>query len=276
MQRAIRPIMRYPGAKWNCAEWIIQHLPPSHQYSEPYCGSAAVFFHLPWRPKHAVLNDLSGDIATLFRVIREDGDRLVALIEMTPWSREEYYLSYDACNDDIERARRFLVRTWQGHAGALDHRSGWRHGGVTSNIGVIAARTWQRLPVLVFQLTTLLRDAEIENRPALDLIQYYRDPKWLLYVDPPYPLSTRNGKMYQYEMTDTDHEALLGALDVHPGPVVLSGYACTLYDDRLKHWTRKTKIVQAEKGNTRTEVLWLNPICVERLGYGPLFAQEAL
>ena len=30
--------------------------------------------------------------------------------------------------------------------------------------------------------------------------------------------------------------------------------------------------VQAEKGNTRTEVLWLNQVCIDRLGFGPLFA----
>ena len=45
--------------------------------------------------------------------------------------------------------------------------------------------------------------------------------------------------------------------------------------ERLAHWHTREKRVQAEKGNTRTEVLWLNQSCVERLGFGPLFNQEA-
>lgn len=113
--------------------------------------------------------------------------------------------------------------------------------------------------------------AEIERRPAARVIAEYNDAGVLVYADPPYPLSTRNGKMYQYEMTDADHLTLLDALDAHPGPVVLSGYHCALYDDRLAHWSTRERRVQAEKGNTRTEVLWLNPVCVERLGYGPLW-----
>jgi DNA adenine methylase len=96
----------------------------------------------------------------------------------------------------------------------------------------------------------------------------------LIYADPPYPLSTRSGKMYQHEMTDADHLTLLDALDAHPGPVVLSGYHCALYDDRLRHWSTREKQAQAEKGNTRTEVLWLNQTCIDRLGYGPMFEQE--
>lgn len=54
----IKPILKYPGAKWALAPWIVQHLPRMPHYVEPYCGSAAVFFNLPWRPKHAVLMEL--------------------------------------------------------------------------------------------------------------------------------------------------------------------------------------------------------------------------
>jgi DNA adenine methylase len=59
-------------------------------------------------------------------------------------------------------------------------------------------------------------------------------------------------------MTDEDHLALLEALDRHPGPVVLSGYSCPLYDARLTHWQRVTTPSVAECARARTEVLWLN------------------
>lgn len=66
--------------------------------------------------------------------------------------------------------------------------------------------------------------------------------------------------MYKHEMSDADHAELLEVLDTHPGPVLISGYACDLYDDRLKHWERRTRKAYAETGVSRTEVLWLNPI----------------
>lgn len=268
----IKPILKYPGAKWNCAEWIISHFPAHAHYVEPYFGSGAVFFNKP-PAKHEVINDLSGDVVNLFRVIRERGEELAALIEMTPWAREEYEQSYEATDDPLERARRFVVRCWQGHGGAnIVGKSAWRHQGRDANDKKqLPAQKWLYMPNKIRALVERLRGVEVENRPAVDVIARHNTPGILIYADPPYPQGERRPRMYQHEMTDADHATLLDALDAHPGPVVLSGYACPLYDDRLAHWARRTKEVQAEKGNKRTEVLWLNRVCVERLGYGPLF-----
>jgi DNA adenine methylase len=69
--------------------------------------------------------------------------------------------------------------------------------------------------------------------------------------------------MDSYEMTIEDHIELLEVLDAHPGPVILSGYAHPVYDDRLKHWCRETMDVEAEAGAKRQEVLWINPVDAE-------------
>lgn len=255
----IKPILKYPGAKWALAPWIVQYLPRMPHYVEPFCGSAAVFFNLPWKPKHAVLNDLSGDIVNLFRVIRERGDELAALVEMTPWAREEYRESYQTTDDPLERARRFLVRVWQSHGSyAVAGCNTWSigpidDGGTPRNYG------WRRLPRIIAHYTDTLWDAHIANEPALDIITQYARASVLIYADPPYPKSLRKDKIYTEDnMTDADHILLLDALDAHPGPVVLSGYRCELYDQRLARWHSVTTQAQAEKGNTRTEVLWLN------------------
>ncbi len=283
---AIKPILKYPGAKWNLAPWIISHFPAHAHYVEPFLGSGAVFFSKA-PAKHEVINDLSGDVVNLFRVIREDGERLAALIEMTPWAREEYELSYAPCDDPMERARRFVVRVNQGHAtdwvkGGSTWSSGPRHdqrnfkrGG---SMDIFSRKEpFYRIPQSVCLMALRLRHADIEHACALSIINQYQKygPDVLLYADPPYPLSTRTGALYQHEMTDADHLTLLDALDAHPGPVVLSGYHCALYDERLRHWSTREKQAQAEKGNTRTEVLWLNQVCIDRLGYGPMFDEGA-
>lgn len=274
MTTTIKPILKYPGAKWNCAAWIISHFPAHKHYVEPYFGSGAVFFNKA-PAAHEVINDLSGDVVNLFRVIREDGERLAALVEMTPYSRAEYDLSNEPTDDPMESARRFLIHIGQSHsADGLRGKGSWSFGPKLSSRGDVSSRAvlWRGIADRIIPIAARMRCVDIENCAALDLIQRYKQyGTALIYADPPYPLSTRNGAMYQHEMTDADHATLLDALDQHPGPVVLSGYHCALYDDRLAHWTTKEKQVQAEKGNARTEVLWLNPVCVERLGYGPMF-----
>lgn len=269
MGTAIKPILKYPGAKWNLAEWIISHFPAHAHYVEPYFGSGAVFFNKT-PAKHEVINDLSGDVVNLFRVIREDGERLAALIEMTPWAREEYELSYTPTEDPMERARRFLVRVWQAQNGDVSKHVGWAHRGFT-NLNTSTTVRWAHLPDRISSVATRMLAPEIYQMLAVDLLKECAYADVLIYADPTYHPDTRNQKLYQHEMTDGDHGTLLDALDAHPGPVVLSGYHCALYDDRLFHWHTREKQAQAEKGNTRTEVLWLNQVCVDRLGYGPMF-----
>jgi len=59
-------------------------------------------------------------------------------------------------------------------------------------------------------------------------------------------------------MSDSDHAALLAALKTLQGKVILSGYACDLYDDTLCSWHRVEKEALADKALKRTEVLWMN------------------
>lgn len=270
--QTIKPILKYPGAKWNLAEWIISHFPAHAQYVEPYFGSGAVFFNKQ-PAKHEVINDLDGRLVNLFRVARTQGNELAALVNVTPYARSEYYLSYELSTDPLEDARRFLVRCWMAHGLKPYCRTGWRHTGSKSLQPI--TNLWNDLPERILAVLHRLKNAEIESLPSLVLIERYKTADTLIYADPPYVLSTRSHrKIYGHEMTDADHLNLLDALDAHPGPVVLSGYHCALYDDRLQHWHTREKQAQAEKGTTRTEVLWLNQVCIDRLGYGPMFAQE--
>lgn len=264
----MKAALRYPGSKWNIAGWIVDHLPAHDHYIEPFFGSGAVLFNKA-RSRHELVNDISGDVVTTFRVIRDRGIELAAAIEMTPWSRDEYQLAYAPCDCDLERARRFLVRTWQAHSAATDHCTGWTSQGTTLSY-VTPTEKWLRLPDRIRAVIERLRGVEIDNRPAIDVIRRHAGPDVLLYCDPPYMHETRNSRAYAHEMSAADHQELLDALASHPGPVILSGYHCPLYDAYLARWAAKEKRTRADVG-FRTEVLWLNPVCVERLGYGPLF-----
>lgn len=257
----LKRVLKYPGAKWLLAPWIIEHFPKHSRYIEPYFGSGAVFFQKPL-VKHQIINDMDEQVVNLFTVMRDHGEQLAELIEMTPWSRQEYYESYELTGKPLEDARRFLVRCWQAHGVKTSDKTGWMNIGPQGN-GSTSSR-WYVLPDRIRDTTNRLRgdkkhEVEIEHTPALELIKKYKDvPDCLIFCDPPYVTSTRSKQIYKHEMNDQDHIELLDALDLHAGPVVLSGYTHPLYDDRLAHWQRVTVSSVAEKGQTRTEVLWLN------------------
>lgn len=266
------PVLKYPGSKWRLADWVISHFPQGYKkmtYLDPYFGSGAVFFRKP-RSSIETINDVNGSVINLFRVIRENPEELCRLIRFTPWSRFEYKQSYQVTDNPIEDARRFLVRSWMAIGFKSSDITGWRNNikGINGNLN-----KWNYgLPEDILHCANrLLTDGknivQIENKPALEVIQRHNSANVLIYADPPYPLSTRSGRIYAHEMTDQDHIELLEALDKHPGPVLLSGYACELYDERLKHWDRKTTRAIAEGGREREEVLWINPVAAEKLNY---------
>lgn len=254
----IKPILKYTGAKWRLAPWIVSFFPAHYHYVEPYCGSAACFFIKP-PAEHEVLNDLNGSMINLFQVIRTRGEELAAAIAMTPWSEAEYELLekdwFD--EDELEHARKFLIRCWQAHGGTIYQVSKWKHNGLNGR--AFPVRLWRQLPDRLLAIVDRLQDAELRSKPALEIIEYYDAPNVLLYVDPPYIQSTRARKYYPYEMTDGEHLAMLEALKRHRGMIILSGYPHPLYDEQLKDWYRISTPAAAEHGKQQIEVLWLNP-----------------
>ena len=103
-----------------------------------------------------------------------------------------------------------------------------------------------------------LRGVQIENRPALEVMERFNYPNVLVYLDPPYVLGTRHGKQYRFEMDDGGHGDLLDVAVAHQGPVLISGYDNDLYNDRLKGWHREETVSYSQVCSKKREVLWMN------------------
>lgn len=262
------PILKYPGAKWRMAEWIIERMPPHVGYVEPYFGSGAVFFNK--KPSEIeTINDIDGHVIRFFRTCRDKPDELARAIALTPWSRKEFLQSdfCDGSTDDVEAARQFAVRCWQTFGARTKCKTGWRRTTAKSiNHGPDNPKMWLRLPEIVFEVGERLMDAQIDNRPALDVIRENDGEEVLIYADPPYVSATRSmhGDQYTYEMSDCDHEQMLNVLKAHSGMVMLSGYDCELYRDMLTGWSIESVKTKAERGAIRTEYLWMNRAAQER------------
>lgn len=248
-------VLKYPGAKARLADWICSYIPKHDVYVEPFAGSLAVLFNKQ-RCHIETVNDLHGEVVNFFKVVRDNPEQLIYLIENTPYSREEYYKAYQESTDETERARRFCVRCWQGFGCANLYKNGFKSGQQTNSPN--PAKAWAKLAETIKVASDRLKGVQIECLPALELISRYDTENVFMYIDPPYLHGTRKNYLYKYEMEDCEHEELLKKLVGHPGKILLSGYENEMYNDYLSGWNKAYKSTRAEGGLARTEVLWMN------------------
>lgn len=249
-------ILNYPGAKWRIADWIISHFPEHKTYVEPYAGSAAIFFRKePSRIE--TINDIDCEVINLFECIRKDSEKLAFLVMNTPFSRYEYESSDSESGDDFERARKLLVRSWQSFGYRTNEMTGWKND-IIGREYAYAVKHWNRLPEVIFKIVDRLKQAQIECRPAIEVIKKYNRPGVLIYADPPYLINTRNRKQYKHEMTEQqEHIDLLNVLNQHQGSVILSGYNNELYNEMLSDWEKDSIQSNAQGGLHRIETIWI-------------------
>ncbi len=251
----MKNVLKYPGSKTRIAKWICSFIPEHDVYLEPFFGGGAVFFNKePARIE--TINDLSAEVYNYFKVLRNNADELIKLIELTPYSREEYNNAFTSTDDHVEQARRFAVRCCQGFGCSNRYRNGFR-----SSIGKSSPRTttfWNNFPDTLKQASKRLLEAQIENQDALRLIERYNKEEVFIYVDPPYLIETRKGYLYQHELDEFEHIKLLNALKKHKGKVMISSYENDLYDTHLKGWGKEQKSTTAEGSVKRIETIYMN------------------
>ncbi len=80
-----------------------------------------------------------------------------------------------------------------------------------------------------------------------------------IYLDPPYPFSSRrsSSKIYKHEFTDADHYRLLSSIRDLPAMIMISTRQCDLYDCELRDW-RKIEISTSDRGGAVKEIIYMN------------------
>ncbi|MBF2754124.1 MAG: DNA adenine methylase [Gammaproteobacteria bacterium AqS3] len=262
-KRLVYPFAYY-GGKVRLFPWIVENLPPALSFVDLYGGSGVVALNVVYQYKRVVYNDLNSDIVNFFWVLREFPDELISKITLTPCSRDEHARSHEETEDPIESARRTFVRIIQsyGQIGTKNSKSGW----------ILPQKQGNRTSSILSRVNGLggvvdrLREMEIENRPAMTLIEKESRSDTLLFADPPYVHSSRNARHgYAFEMSDEDHAAMCEAFNRSKANVVLCGYENEVYNDLLRGWhVVKKEVVstaaaskRGKKTNNRVECLWI-------------------
>ena len=251
----LKSILKYPGAKNRLAPWICEYIPKHEVYLEPFAGSLAILFNKQ-RSHIETVNDLDGEIVNFFRILRDRGEELEHIIELTPFSRQEYKAAYEVSEDELERVRRFAVRCWMGFGCGNLYQNGFKSGKQAKSPN--PARAWGELSETMRLATKRLQGVQIENLPAVELIERYNTEDVFIYADPPYLHGTRKNYLYKHEMTDANHKELLDVLVRHKGKVLLSGYDNDMYNNTLQGWNKVQKATIEDGGRARIETLWMN------------------
>lgn len=280
MRPPTRPALRYHGGKWKLAPWILSFFPRHHRvYVEPFGGAASVLLRKD-RVYGEVYNEIDGDVVNLFRVLRDEANaaELVRRLWLTPFSRDEFELSYAPTECAIEQARRLVVRAFMGfgsNAHCVKRKTGFRSN--SNRSGTLPAHDWASFPESLTAVAERMRGVAIENRDAIEVMTQHDSSDTLHFVDPPYLHSVRAKNNpydiafggYAKEMTDAEHVDLLAFLRTLEGFVVLAGYPSELYDANLPGWRRVETEAHADGARPRTEALWLNPRTFAALDASP-------
>lgn len=293
MSAITRPVLRYHGGKFRLAPRLIDLFPPHHVYTEAFGGSASVLMQKP-RSHAEIYNDLDREVVNVFRVLQNPkrARRLAALLEVTPFAREEFNLAYTHTRSEVERARRTIIRAFMGFGSdsitrvkasaagfntriSSTMRAGFRVNSWRSN--TCAAVDWARYPSTVSLFCERLRGVVLENRNALRVIEKSDRVDTLHYVDPPYPYSLRHGGSkdkrcehnYRHELSDKQHEQLAELLHSLQGMVIISSYPGPLYQKLYRDWevVEWTGHQFCHNSQKRTEAVWMNAAATK---YSPI------
>ncbi len=122
MDTTPKPVLKWAGGKRQLIQELKKALPPDgyERYIEPFIGGGALLFEL--QPAKAVINDYNAELTNLYKVIRDDVETLIELLDSykVKHCKEFYYevRALDRLDDfdklsDVEKAARtvYLNRT---------------------------------------------------------------------------------------------------------------------------------------------------------------------
>lgn len=181
----VQPPAGYIGGKRRLAARLVERIAavPHRTYAEVFVGMGGVFFRRKAVPPAEVINDRSGDVATLFRILQRHYPQFMDTLRFQLSGRREFdrlKASDPATLTDLERAGRFLYLQRLAFGGKVAGR----------NFGVdprsAAGFNLTTLEPLLADIHHRLAGVTIECLDWLAFIDRYDRPETLFYLDPPY------------------------------------------------------------------------------------------
>lgn len=227
-------------------------------------GSFVVGLNYPYKSV-ITINELNSDIVNFFLQLRDNKEKFIEAIMLTPFSMEEYQLCWQPAEDLLERARRFYVRTKQSFygQGANIQGKGWMFSKSSKNVsrGEGVSR-WANAENSLLEIAAAIRNnIQVTNLDWSECIDRTDSSNTFFYVDPPYPKETRKSfNDYRFEFSTEDHINLANKLHSIKGKVAISSYDSELYNTLYADWIKVELPVKQNniRKGTVQEIVWLN------------------
>lgn len=216
--RPVSPAAPYLGGKRNLSRRLVDLIAtiPHDTYVEPFVGMGGVFLRRTAKPRVEVINDISADVATLFRILQRHYQAFMDVLKWQITSRAEFerLVRVDPLTlTDLERAARFLYLQRLAFGGKVVGRAFGVDRQTPGRFDVL------KLAPMLEEIHERLSGVVIERLPYSDLIERYDGAGTLFYLDPPYwGCETDYGK----DFARADFERLAEQLATIAGKFVLS------------------------------------------------------
>ena len=183
--RPVAPAAGYIGGKRNLASRLVAIIDRVEHdgYAEPFVGMGGIFLRRRTRPKVEVINDISGDIVTFFRVVQEHYAYFIDMLRFRIASRAEFERLKAQPPErltDLQRAARFLYLQRLSFGGKVQGRVF----GVDKTQG--ARFNVSKLEPMLGDIHERLAGVVIEQLEFEAFIRRYDRAGMLFYLDPPY------------------------------------------------------------------------------------------
>jgi DNA adenine methylase len=181
----VRPPAAWLGGKRRLAKRLAALIEavPHRVYVEPFVGMGGVFFRRRSAPEIEVINDLSRDVHTFFRVLQRHYVPFMEMMRFQLSVRREFERLVRTDPDtltDLERAARFFYLQRLAFGGKATGRS--------FGVSRTAPKTFNVLELggLLEEVHGRLAGVIIEGKPFADVLRLYDGEDTLFYADPPY------------------------------------------------------------------------------------------
>lgn len=212
-------VFKYPGAKTQLFEWILDHVADHRTWVDVFGGSGVVTANKP-ESKVEVYNDRDGDLVHFFVTLRDNPDRLAEWLMNTPHSRElhrkyakQYYQGLRP-KDDIERAGRFFYLRFTQWGTKYNGFSGYNGSRQRS-----APDSYHSAVSRLNKWADRFRGVQIEHVDFAEVIDRYDGENTLFYCDPPY--MDEGDALYSHK-EGFDHERFVKTLLATEGDWLVS------------------------------------------------------
>ena len=268
--------MNFYGGKARATirDFVVSHIPyhKDNIYVEPFAGMLSILLSREPCTKE-IVNDNDADIMNWWRVVREQPDGLIFMIDHTPHSKLTFYECVQSVKigtynnkplrlEDGQRNQEIeLVWAWvvfvvlQHNVVHSINKFGWGSTLKRTNKRY-STRFTHDLPIISARLEHVQLDC-CDATHLLSRTENIRNA--VIYCDPPY----RSADTTSYKKGKTDWDELTAILLAQKGMVAISGYSDEwdhLSWQRTEHQTRFNHMGEHAKRDSeyRTEVLWTN------------------